>query len=86
MSEIKTNCNKSCEYYSNYKCFKPDGFVCPSVSITVSNYDYKELKSTIAKRCAICGNNIEFIKNSDEIICNECKEAIKKLKEWLNNE
>ena len=89
MREIRTGCNDSCPYYmSNTGCFKPEGLYCPPMSITINNYEtsYKELKSTIAKRCAICGNNIEFIKNSDEIICSECKEAIKKLKEWLEEE
>lgn len=45
----------------------------------------KDNISYLAKRCAICGNNIKFIRNSDEIICSECKDAIKKLKEMLNN-
>lgn len=42
--------------------------------------------SYLAKRCAICGNIMKFVRNSDEIICDECKEAIKKLKEWINDE
>lgn len=84
MGELKTNCNNKCPFYNNYTCLKPNGFVCTSVSITVSNYDYKELKSTIAKRCAICENCIEI--NSGEIICDECKEAIKKFKEMLKND
>ncbi|MBO7079581.1 MAG: hypothetical protein J6W64_07220 [Bacilli bacterium] len=63
------------EYYT---CSKPYLVMCPRESSCI-------IESIIAKRCAICGNNIEFIKNSDEIICSECKEAIKKLKEMLKN-
>ena len=80
MSELLTNCNNKCPFYSNDTCLKPNGFVCPSISITVKEDNI----SYLAKRCAICENCIEV--NSGEIICDECKEAIKKLKEMLNNE
>ena len=85
MSELKTNCNNKCPFYSNDTCLKPNGFVCPSISIGVHNERSIIVKedniSYLAKRCAICENDIEI--NSGEIICDECKEAIKKLKEEL---
>lgn len=68
------------EYYS---CSKPYLVKCPRESDCVVE---KSSISIIAKKCAICGNNIEFVKNSDEIICSECKEAIKKLKDWLKDD
>lgn len=99
MNEIRTGCNDSCPYYmSNTGCFKPEGIYCPPMSTTVYQVPQdknEELWGVIVKedgvsacgrRCAICGNNIKFVKNSDEIICSECKEAIKKLKEWLEND
>lgn len=89
MSELLTNCNNKCPFYSNDTCLKPNGFVCPSISIGVHNERSIIVKedniSYLTKRCAICENDIKFIGNSDEIICSECKEAIKKLKEMLNN-
>lgn len=68
------------EYYS---CSKPYFVKCSRESSCIVE---RSSISAIAKRCAICGNNIEFIRNSDEIICSECKESIKKLKEMLNND
>lgn len=67
------------EYYT---CSKPYLVKCPRESGCIVE---KSSISAIAKRCAICGNNIKFIRNSDEIICDECKEAIKKVKELLKN-
>ena len=66
------------EYYT---CSKPYFVTCPRPR---ENIIENVFKSIIAKRCAICENYIEL--NSDEIICSECKEAIKKLKEMLNND
>ena len=68
------------EYYS---CSKPYSVLCPRKSGCIVE---KSSISAIAKRCIICGNNMEFMRNSDEIICDECKEAIKKLKEMLKND
>lgn len=67
------------EYYT---CSKPYFVKCPRESGCV--VVEKSSTSIITKRCAICGNYIEL--NGDEIICSECKEAIKKLKEMLNND
>lgn len=36
MSEILTTCNTNCKYYSNYRCLKPNGLVCPPISISTS--------------------------------------------------
>jgi len=70
------------KYGAYYTCSKPYLVICPRESDCV----VETLSSIIAKRCAICGNSIEFVKNSDEIICNECKNAMKRLKERLENE
>ena len=99
MNEIRTGCNDSCPYYmSNTGCFKPEGIYCPPMSTTVYQVPQDKNEelwgvmvkedgvSACVRRCIICGNNIKFVKNSDEIICSECKEAIKKLKEWLEND
>jgi len=95
MSEILTTCNTNCKYYSIYKCLKPNGSVCPPMSTTVYQVPQDKNEelwgvmvkedgvSACVRRCAICGNNMKFMRNSDEIICSECKDAIKKLKEWL---
>ena len=92
MSELLTNCNNKCPFYNIDTCCKPDGFVCPDTSIGVSQVLHNERSITfkeddisyLAKRCAICENCIEI--NSGEIICDECKEAIKKLKKLLKEE
>ena len=68
------------KYGEYYTCSKPYLEKCPRASGCIVE---KSPVSIIAKRCIICGNNIEFMRNSDEIICDECKEAIKKLKEML---
>ena len=99
MREIRTGCNNNCPYYyKNTGCVLPEseGFYCPSELVTYKlRYDNDaELHSGVivkednisylARRCAICENYIEI--TSGEIICSECKEAIKKLKEWLKEE
>ena len=66
--------------YEYYSCSKPYFVKCPREDSGVIE---KSSTSIITKRCAICENHIEV--NSDEIICSECKEAIKKLKEMLKN-
>lgn len=74
------------KYGEYYTCSKPYTVRCPRLEVSGGNgcVVVKSPTLIIAKRCAICGNNIEL--NSDETICAECKEAIKKLKEMLNND
>ena len=65
------------EYYS---CSKPYLVRCPRESGCIT----EELSTQIiVNRCIICG---EYTSNEDEMICDECKEAIKKLKERLKDE
>lgn len=94
MSEIRTGCNDSCPYYeNNIGCFKPDGLFCPPVSTTIndgshySEYTCGDHISTTdaiyktVRSCIICGKSTS---NAEEMVCDECKEAIKRLKRWLN--
>ena len=98
MSEIRTSCNDSCPYYyKNTGCLKPDGLFCPPMSTTVREVPYNDYAnyytnhniimnttSMLAKKCIICGESIQYNSQCDEVVCDECKEAIKRLKENKN--
>lgn len=62
------------EYYS---CSKPYLVKCPRESGCITE---KSSTSIITHRCIICDNNCM------DTVCDECKEAIKKLKEMLKND
>lgn len=93
MSEIRTGCNDSCPYYyENTGCFKPEGLFCPPKSTTIndgsrySEYtcgDYiitTEATYKTVRNCIICGKSTS---NAEEMICDECKDAILWLKEFI---
>jgi len=68
------------KYGEYYTCSKPYTVRCPRESGCVV-----EIPSTsiIVNRCIICDKTTS---NAEEMICDECKNAIKKLKEMLENE
>lgn len=96
--EITTNKCNGCIYYDYMYliCTKPplaicqkeeqpNGVICPGKS-DCTPYTTKintYTSSMITRKCIICGKTTS---NAEEMICDECKEAIKKLKEMLNNE
>ena len=104
MSEIRTGCNDNCPYYTNNTgCLKPDGLGCPPQSVTYEvAYDKQadlyhgviskeNAISAFARRCIICGKTISYDNHFDEVVCDECKEAIAWIKKkiisaYLNRE
>ena len=68
------------EYYT---CSKPYTVRCPR-ECGCSPYTTKKINtytsSMITHKCIICGNSCM------DSVCDECKEAVKKLKEMLENE
>ena len=62
------------EYYT---CYKPYTVRCPRESGCIVE---KSPISIITRRCIICDNDCM------DSVCDECKEAIKKLKEMLEND
>lgn len=88
MSELLTNCNNKCPFYNIDTCCKPDGFVCPDISITYEvSYDKnaelysgvivkEDNVSYLARKCIICGESIPYTNKSDEVVCESCKDAI----------
>lgn len=64
------------KYGAYYSCSKPELVKCPRECGCISG---KSSISITTRRCIICDNNCM------DTICDECKEAIKKLKEQLKN-
>ena len=95
MSEIRTGCNDNCPYYmSNTGCFKPEGLFCPPMSTTYEViYDSyhgiisKESDvSAYAKRCIICGEIIPYNDKCEDIVCDDCKEAVAWVKKHMKRD
>lgn len=85
-------CNGCIYYHSMYlMCTKPYDVLCPKEELPNSvicprERDCVAEKSSIpikTHRCIICNNDCI---DSMDAVCDECKEAIKKLKEMLRNE
>lgn len=97
MSEIQTGCNDSCPYYmSNTGCFKPEGIYCPPMSTTVYQVPQDKNEelwgvivkedgvSYLAKKCIICGESIPYNNQCDEVVCEDCKNAIAWVKRHIS--
>lgn len=97
MSEIQTGCNDNCPYYTNYTgCLKPDGLGCPPQSITYEvSYDKNaELYSGViakegnvsyfARKCIICRETIPYNNKCEDIVCEDCKNAIAWVKRHIS--
>ena len=75
---VTTNKCNGCIYYNSMYliCTKPDYVLCPRASGCIVGDSHTSL---ITRRCIICDNDCM------DTVCDECKDAIKKLKEWLKN-